>query len=70
MSSERDQVCVFRDGVESCPGCGEKITYAITNGGWTVDITHRQPPCEAFRRFIERLVVRHDSTSGRKPTLA
>lgn len=46
---------------EVCPGCGVALTWKAAPNGQTVDILHPQPPCAAFRRFVDELMRAHRS---------
>lgn len=46
---------------EVCPGCGVALTWNATPDGKSVDILHPQPPCVAFRRFVDELLRAHRS---------
>lgn len=44
---------------EVCPSCGASLTWQPSPDGQGVDLLHPQPPCAAFRQFVEDLVERH-----------
>lgn len=45
------------DSEQECPGCGKTIRFRVGGSslGPTLDVSHPQPPCDAFRAFVERL---------------
>ncbi len=57
---------------QPCPGCAERVTFLVTQGGTSVDILHPQPPCDGFRRFHDDLMARArrgSSAHGKLPGL-
>jgi hypothetical protein len=57
----RDPTLATSDRI-ACPACDEMISILVGRnaaGEPTVDITHPQPPCSDFRKFVERLFARH-----------
>lgn len=44
---------------EVCPGCGASLTWKPSPDGQGVDLLHPQPPCAAFKRFVDDLLERH-----------
>ena len=58
MSSATDALARLA-ATEVCPGCGASLTWKPSPDGQGVDLLHPQPPCAAFKRFIDDLLERH-----------